>query len=90
MIADSPESEARVLYSRIPSKEGISEVFLAGTSYTHMDDETRHDLKIMLNNYNRYNDLAIRHYSLKKWATISFVVGMFFIWAFLVLATIPQ
>lgn len=90
MTGDTQESNAKVLYSRKPSREGISEVFLAGTSYTPMDAETRHDLKIMLDNYNRYNDLAIRHYSLKKWATISFIVGMFFIWAFLVLATIPQ
>jgi len=89
MNSDPKKIDGKVLYSRNPSKEGVSEVFLAGSSYTPMDDETRHDLKIMLDNYNRYNDLAIRHYSLKKWATVSFVMGLFFVWAFLVLATIP-
>ena len=80
----------RMNYSRKPSKEGVSQVYFADIAYTPIDNEMKHDLKIMLDNYNRYNDLMIRHYNLKKWATISFVVGLFFIWAFLVLATRPQ
>lgn len=82
--------EDRVVISRVPSKEGISGVYLAGSTYSPMDSETKHDLKIMLDNYNRYNALALKHYNLKKWATISFVTGLFFIWAFLVIATRPQ
>lgn len=84
------DKKERIVFSRVPSKEGISDVYLAGSMYSTMDDETKHDLKIMLDNYNRYNTLALKHYNLKKWATISFVTGLFFIWAFLVIATRPQ
>jgi len=78
------------VFSRKPSNENIHSVYLAGSSYTHMDDETKHDLKIMHDNYNKYNDLMLRHYHLKKWATVLSVLGMFFIWAIIVLAVRPQ
>jgi len=76
-------------FSRTPSKEGISEVFIAGTSYCKMTPEIKHDLKIMLDNYNKYNDMQLRYYNLKKWATILSIGGLFLIWSFLVIYTRP-
>jgi hypothetical protein len=77
------------MFSRVPSREGISQVYIAGTSYCKMTPEVKHDLKIMLDNYNRYNEMSLRYYNLKKWAMISCIGGLFLIWTFLVIYTRP-
>lgn len=83
-------SSERVL-SRAPSREGLSGVYLAGSSYTSLETkEAKDDFKVMLYNYNKYDELLLKHYNLKKWATISCILGLFFIWAFLNLSINPR